>query len=363
MSQGAKKALSALFIVLSVAAVFCIAFGNTELTDAWEALRRLHPGWLIGLVCCWAAFVFFDVLATWQCLRKQSFRISLGRVLIINLIGLYYSNITPGASGGQPMQVNYMRRAGIPVGNGTSAVTIRLIANQFMVSLLSLLFLLCNRPFVYEQLAGGIWFVRIGWLVNFAVVPLVLLAAFRRNWIQKLANGLISLLSRLRLVRDRDIVVEKVSEVLDTYYTAIHDLLRSPSQILVQCLFSALSMLSLTGSVVFVYYAFGMAGTPWYQVLTMSLLLFVSASYTPLPGASGAQEGGFLYYFRNVFTGGTIGLALLAWRFFTYYIALFVGVLTLLLEGVTHRKPASHTDQQNPEDHSDSSNPVPDSRL
>ena len=87
MSPKMKKALSALFIVLSVAAVFCIAFGNTELTDAWEALRRLDPGWLVGLVGCWAAFLFFDVLATWYCLRRQGFSLSLFRVLVINIIG------------------------------------------------------------------------------------------------------------------------------------------------------------------------------------------------------------------------------------------------------------------------------------
>ena len=228
MGKNMKKALSALFILLSVAAVFCIAFGNAELADAWDVLRRLNPAWLAGLVCCWAAFVFFDVFATWQCLRKQGFSISLPRMMVINIIGLYYSNITPGASGGQPMQVNYMRRAGIPVGNGTTAVTIRLIANQFMISLLSLLFLVFNRAFVYEQLAGGIWFVRIGWLINFAVVPLVLLAAFRPKWIRKLAGGLIGLLTRIRLVKDRDAAEEKVNGVLDTYYTAIHGLLRSP---------------------------------------------------------------------------------------------------------------------------------------
>lgn len=341
MSPKIKKALSALFIVLSVAVVFCIAFGNTELADAWDALRRLNPGWLAGIICCWAAFVFFDVLATWYCLHKQGFRIGLFRVMIINLIGLYYSNITPGASGGQPMQVNYMRRAGIPVANGTSAVTVRLIANQFMISLLSLLFLLFNRSFVYEQLAGAIWFVRVGWLINFAVVPVVLLAAFQRNWIRKLVGLLISLLARLQLVRDRDAFTEKANGILDTYHTAVHDLLRSPAQLLLQCLFSGLSMLALTGSIVFVYYAFGMSGTPWYYVLTLSLLLFVSASYTPLPGASGAQEGGFLYYFRNIFTGGTVGLALLTWRFFTYYIALFVGIVMLPLEGIVRRHSVS----------------------
>ena len=41
MNPNLKKALSALFILLSVAAVICIAFGNPELSNAWDALRSL----------------------------------------------------------------------------------------------------------------------------------------------------------------------------------------------------------------------------------------------------------------------------------------------------------------------------------
>ena len=48
----------------------------------------------------------------------------------------------------------------------------------------------------------------------------------------------------------------------------------------------------------------------------------------------GAQEGGFMYYFNGIFPGGTKNLALLIWRFFTYYIFLFIGVITLLLEKI-----------------------------
>ena len=166
------------------------------------------------------------------------------------------------------------------------------------------------------------------------MVPLVLLAAFRRSLIRKLASGLISLLAKIRLVKDKEAALAGTYEVLDTYHTAIRDLLYSPVQLLFQCLCSALSMLALTGSIVFVYYAFGLSGTPWYHLLTLGLLLFVSASYTPLPGASGAQEGGFMCYFNGIFPGGTKGLALLLWRFFTYYLFLFVGVITLLLEKI-----------------------------
>ena len=346
MNPKLKNILSILFIFVSFAAVFCIAFGNPELANAWDTLRSLDGRWIAGLLLCWAAYTFFDAFGTWFCLKKQGFHLKIWTVLSVTLIGFFYSNITPGASGGQPMQVNSLRKAGVPVGNGTTAVTIRLIANQFMVSLLSLLFLLFNRAFVYRQLGGVIWAVRIGWIINFSVVPLVLLAAFRRSLIRKLASGLISLLAKIRLVKDKEAALAGTYEVLDTYHTAIRDLLYSPVQLLFQCLCSALSMLALTGSIVFVYYAFGLSGTPWYHLLTLGLLLFVSASYTPLPGASGAQEGGFMCYFNGIFPGGTKGLALLLWRFFTYYLFLFVGVITLLLEKCGL---CGHTRKQDPD--------------
>lgn len=338
MDQKLKKALSILVIVLSVAAVICIAFGNQELHDAWDAVRRLDLLYILGLLGCWAVYAGGDGVGIWFCLRRQGFLLSAGAIVRITLCGFFYSNITPGASGGQPMQVAAMNKAGVPVGNGTTTVTIRLICNQFMVSVLSLAFLIANREFIYRQLEGAIWFVRVGWVINFAVVPLVLLAAFRRAWIRKLVNGLISLLAKIRILKDPETTRRSADEVLDTYHTALNSLLRSPGEIIRQCLCSTASLLALTGSIVFVYHAFGMIGTPWYHLMSLAFLLFVSASYTPLPGASGAQEGGFLFYFRGIFTGGTIGLALLTWRFFTYYLFIFVGVINLLAEKISRRR-------------------------
>ena len=341
MDQKLKKALSVVFIVLSVAAVICIAFGNQELSDAWDAVRHLDLLYLLALLGCWAVYAGGDGVGIWFCLRRQGFTLSPGAIVRITLCGFFYSNITPGASGGQPMQVAAMNKAGVPVGNGTTTVTIRLICNQFMVSLLSLVFLILNRAFLYRQLEGAIWFVRVGWVINFAVVPLVLLAAFRRAWIRGLVNSLISLLARIRILRDPETARKSAEGVLDTYHTALNALLRSPGEIIRQCLCSTASLFALTGSIVFVYHALGMSGTPWYHLLTLAFVLFVSASYTPLPGASGAQEGGFLYYYRGIFSGGTVGLALLTWRFFTYYLFIFVGVVNLLAEKVMRRKKAA----------------------
>ena len=343
MKPNLKKILSILFIVLSISAVIFLALRNQELSDIGTAFSQMNLWWLLCVFFCWLAYTVFDGLNYWCYLRRAGFKISIGRAINVALIGFYYSNITPSAAGGQPMQVNSLRKAGIPVGYGTLALTIRFVTNQFMICMISLVLYLLNRDFVCGQLGGVIWAARIGWLINFASVPLVLLAAFRKKWITNLADRLIRLGTKIRLVRDPEKLKEKTAEVLDTYHEALAELIHHPKEILAQILCSGISLLGLTGSVVFTYYAFGQSGTPAVRVLTLSALLYVSASYTPLPGASGAQEGGFLLYFREIFRDGTIGLGLLVWRFFTYYIFLIVGVFAVLYERVLlKREKAVH---------------------
>jgi hypothetical protein len=108
---------------------------------------------------------------------------------------------------------------------------------------------------------------------------------------------------------------------------SILKMMKYPKRLIGQLVFAGLSLLSLMSIPISVYHAFGLTGVRWYQLMAVSFLLFVSASYTPLPGASGAQEGGFLIFFAGVFTKGTIGLALLVWRFFSYYLFLLIGAL------------------------------------
>ena len=334
MSAKLKKFLSFFFIAASVTAVFFIAFSNTELKDAWGAIATLDLWWVAGIFLCWVVCTVFDGMNYWCYLRREKFKISIGRTINVALIGYYYSNITPSAAGGQPMQVNSLRKAGIPVGYGTMAVTIRFFCNQFIICMMSLVLFLLNRPFVYEQLGGVMWVVRVGWVINFSVIPLIVMATWKRRWIQGFANWLIGILHRIRLIRNKEATIAKVTEALDTYNKAMRDLLRRPGQIAIQFLCSFISLLAMTGTVIFVYHAFGQHGTQWYQLLTLSCLLYVSASYTPLPGSSGAQEGGFVLYFGKIFLNGTIGMALLTWRFFTFYLFLIVGVGDVVLEKI-----------------------------
>ena len=346
MKVNLKKLLSMLLVVGSIVAVVMIAFSNSELENAWDALGSLNPIWVLGIFSCWFIYMFSDAFAYWMYFRSEGFKISIGRCVNASLIGFYYSNITPTSAGGQPMLVNSFRKAGIPVGYGTMGATVRFICNQFAISFLSLLCFLIDRDFVYEQLGGVIWLIRIGWLINFAGVPLVLMAAFQRRLIQRIAEWIIDLGVRIKLVKNRETAVSSVTNVLDTYHVALKELLERPWRIIIQMLSGMAGITALIASIYFVYHAFGYSECPWIHLFTISFMLYISACYTPLPGASGAQEGGFLLYFQNIFPPDTIGLALLVWRFFTYYMFIIVGVFMVILERIILRKERKKKERQ-----------------
>ena len=322
-----------------------MAFGNSEIENAWEVIFTLDIRWILAALGGWFAYLFFDSLTYYYCLKNQGHKIKLGTALYIGIVGFYFSDITPGASGGQPMQVYEMSKRNIPVGIGTGAVTVRFIMNQFVTIVIAVVLWATNLGFVSEQIGSLQGFYIAGFFINAGVIPVVFLAAFFPGFIYKIGCWFISLGAKLHFVKKPEEAKEKYSGVLDTYKTSFRSLIKQPLQLLVQFIISALCMLGLFFVTYFVYRAFGLNEFSWVEVLTITVLLFISASYTPLPGASGAQEGGFLLYFAGIFPETAIGLALLVWRFITFYLFLIVGAFTTIVGQIKNNRSAGKKDR------------------
>ena len=91
----------------------------------------------------------------------------------------------------------------------------------------------------------------------------------------------------------------------------------------------------------FVYRGFGLSSASYAEILAVQLMLYIAASFTPLPGASGAQEGGYYLFFGNYFPGSIVFGALLVWRFLTYYLSIITGFIGVLIDGSRSRKRAA----------------------
>lgn len=235
------------------------------------------------------------------------------------------------------MQVLMMNERGISVSTAVSGLTVRFVFNQVAVVLSTCLLWLTHRQFFEKQLGGVKGLVILGLAVAAIPVFLVLLVAYHRTFLNKVTDLLISFLSRHRLLKHPESVSLSIHTTLDNYQQSMLTITHRPVLLLFQFLISMMQYFCLMMVPVAIYHAMYQSGTSCGNLLTVSYALFSSASYTPLPGASGAQEGGFLVYFRGLFAGGTLPVALLVWRFITYYISLITGAADGIVRAFRHK--------------------------
>lgn len=334
MKPRTKKILNFAFIFGTLAVVLLIGFNGQEMTGAIDALKSIGPGWIALCALAYLAYLAIDAVSLCFFLRRQGNPIPFRSAMFIIIAGTYYSNITPGATGGQPMQVYYLKKRNVPIGIGTSALTVKLFCFQFMLAVVGTVLWIGYRDFVAEQLGRNVWLLVVGYVYNLFAVGLVVLMAVSKRLVWFLIQLIIKLGVKLHLVKDPQGITVKCEDILETFHSSVMMITRRPMDLVVQLALGTAQLLSLMAVIYFVYQAFDLSGATYGQLTTLGVMLYTSAAYTPMPGASGAQEGVFALYFAQIFPDGIRLMALLLWRFFTYYLSLIIGAVATVAHGV-----------------------------
>ena len=333
MNPRLKKILNFVFIFGTLGVVLLIGVNGEEMSGAVNALKSVAPLWIALCAVAYGGYVLMDALSVHYYLRKQGYPITVGYALYVAICGLYYSNITPGATGGQPMQVYYLTKRNVPIGIGTSALTVKFFSFQFMLAVYSTVLWIAYGPYVAACVGSNMWILIVGYVYNMFSVSLVVLMAINKRLVWAIIKLLVRIGAKFRLCKHPEATLTKWEDVLDTFHSSVMSLREHPGELMVQLLIGGAQLIALMTVTFFIYKGFELTGASYGQIITMAMLLYVSAAYTPLPGASGAQEGVFALYFANIFPSGIRFMALLLWRFFTYYISLIIGAIVTIVKG------------------------------
>ena len=334
MKASAKKLLSVAFLFLTLGLVLYIGFNETNIADLWGALRKLSWTALLPCFLGWIGYILADSVSIFHFFRRQGHPLPFRLSLYVAVIGNYYCNITPGASGAQPMQVYYLRKANVPIGVSSSALSVKFFCFQLMLLMAGAVLWIAHAQYVAVQLQGIIWVVLLGYVFNFFSIGILFVMAVNKRAVRALVTLCIRIGVRLHICKDPKKSLEKWEAHCAAFLSSVQMIRNNPFDLLVQFLIALAQLLSLMMATPLIYHAFGLSGTGLMEQLTMGVLLYISASFTPLPGASGAQEGGFAVFFRGIFPAGYHFAALLVWRFCTYYISLIIGALLTIGQGL-----------------------------
>lgn len=344
MKASTQRLLSVVFLFFTLGIVLYFGFSNNDITALWGALRKLSPVYLLYCFLGWCGYVLMDALSVYYFLLKQNYPITFLGSIYVAITGIFYSNITPGASGGQPMQLFRLNQMKVPLGVGGSALMVKFFCFQLMLLVVGAVLWLTHWDFVFAQTNGVIWLILLGYLINSLSIGIVLIMAVSQGAMRFIISLCIRIGVKFHICKNPQKSAAKWEAHCDSLLQSVQLIRRRPLELISQFGIALLQLLCLMSVILALYHAFGLTGVTTMELLTMGVLLYITASYTPLPGASGAQEGGFALYFAGIFPDASLFVALLLWRFFTYYLSILAGAGMNLWESIRGliRKRPSH---------------------
>lgn len=251
-------------------------------------------------------------------------------------VGKYYDGITPLASGGQPFQIYYLHKKDVPAGVATAVPLVKFIVTT-IVTCFGGAVLLGILPYVMSFDAKTYWILVVAWVslgINLLVpIAIVFLSLFPRIG-RKMIAGIVSLLSKIRIVKHKYPTMKKYITEIDEYRNAFKVLIRHWWKLIPLVLLCILCFVVYASVPFFATLAIAGPGISdnlpllYIQMVCLCMVTYYSVSWVPTPGNSGANEVSAAFVFTSTLPALTTltGWMVFLWRFAIYYVFILSGI-------------------------------------
>jgi uncharacterized protein (TIRG00374 family) len=319
--------VSILISLLSMA-VLSVVSSSDETVAALNTASKIHL--LYGML---SIFLVWTVQALRIEVLARSFGKGVGFIYAfkVYLISSFVAHVTPFSSGGLPVEVYLLYRKGISLAKSSAIILVQ-------GSLTALFLILVSPVLLY------IWRNQFGYALgaNAAfVVVLVIVAAFiylfvKPSALKSLLTSILSVgpisrfLTRHSLEDRANGIVEKAyASVRQFSESLMHLWTEGRSTLIVSALLTVLYWCCYLSVVPIIFAGLGLHVKLANAVLPQLVFNLLQA-FIPTPGGSGGAELGFASLYSVFVPAAKLAVFVVLWRFFTFYLSLFCGGITLL---------------------------------
>lgn len=324
-----KNKWNFILIGLITTIVLIIVFSTNDIEQLKSIFQQANPLWLTAGILCMVLYWLLESLVL--CITansKRSSKLSLRGCIKTTMVGQLFNNLTPFASGGQPIQAYYLTKQGLQLGEATCILLVKFIVYQCTLIIYSGILLALKLSYFTSHISQLSFLTIVGFTVNFVVVLGLISIGFFPKFTVKVTRGIIKLLHKLRLLKNKEETVQKAMKQITEFHDGFSALRKDHSILIQSALFTTVQLTMFFSIPYFMCLALGITNASLPTIIAAGAFVLMVSSFIPLPGASGGAEASFSLFFGSFFpTASMVTVALLLWRFITYYLALFLGVL------------------------------------
>ena len=324
-----KRIFGAVFFFSILALTFWYVLRDENLYKVADYLTDADGRYVALSVAAVIAFILGESVVLCYLLRQLGTQSKFSHCCLFSFVGFFYSAITPSASGGQPMQVFYMRRDGIPGAVSTVVLAIVTITYKLVLVVVGLAVMVLRPSVVISRLGETEALVYIGLALNVVFIAILLTAVFHPGVIQHCMKLVFTLLHKIRPFRNPEQVMARVQSNLDRYHGTAAFFRQEPKIIVNVFLITLLQRFCLFSVVWLTYLAFGLSGENALAMILLQAMISVAVDMLPLPGGMGISETMFLAIFSPAFGPELVLPGMIVCRGISYYTQLVIsGVMT-----------------------------------
>ncbi len=323
----------AVFVVLILLTLWVILKDQsiTEIIDVFSNVKMQFV--FIGILCM-VVYLVLEGINMRRTLKELGEKTSLKQCIKYSLIGLFFSSITPAASGGQPMQIYYMHKDNISVANSTLALLINLTSMQITTISLAIFSLIINYKFMNRVL---IILFCIGIFLNGSALVLLLISILSRRISKALIEFAVKILKFFK-VKNLYRKKKKFLKELRLYQDSAK-YVKNNRKLMLKIFITTIIQFSIYYSIAYwTYRALGFSQINIFELTTMQSVLFTTVSGIPSPGAVGVSEGAFIEIFRNVYPTNMIKSATLIHRGINFYLFVLISGIVVIVNDIKSRR-------------------------
>ena len=303
MKSRKKIIFNGVFLAVVFALTIYGVFHGEDLSSMMDAIHRADKRWLIPGIALVAFFIWGESIIIWYMMRSSGIQLKKRTCFLFSSVGFFFSCITPSASGGQPMQIYYMKKEKISIPVSTVILMIVTITYKLVLVVIGIGIAIFGRGFLHKYLEGILPVFYLGLALNIFCVTFMTILVFHPLLAKAIMVKGMKLLERLHLVKKKDGRLKKLEDSMDTYRNTVAYLKNNPFVIVKVIGITFIQRMALFAVTWFVYQAFGLHGTGFWEILFLQAVISVSVDMLTLPGGMGISETLFLNIFSPVFGG------------------------------------------------------------
>ncbi|MBR0091922.1 MAG: flippase-like domain-containing protein [Lachnospiraceae bacterium] len=292
--------VAAIIAILSIYAVRANS-GGVTFQETMDLLGRAHPFWMAMAVICMLGYIVFEAFALQLLLKGAGYKRSIPKNLIYSAGDVYFSAITPSATGGQPATAVLMVMDHVP----GAVVTVILIANLVLyTSAIVLIGIFClivrARVFMHFSIFSRV--LVIGSLAVLIALTFLLYGLLRKGQIlQKIGHALITLGKKFRILRTPEKQRAKLDKMVGDYQKCAHLLAGQKKMLIGAFFFNLLQRASQITVSLMVFFALRGHEARSLSLWAVQAFAQVGSNVVPIPGGMGLADYLMLDGFAGMF--------------------------------------------------------------